>query len=425
MLARALPGVAVVVGADRYLSGRLAEQRLGATVHVLDDGFQHLELERDVDLLLVAEDDLHDRPMPAGRLREGLAAAAAADAALVTAGYDTAAERIGRALHIDTVFRVTRAIGAPRMIGGDRDSVVVPHASRVFLVTGIARPERFVDDIAGAGWDIAGMMEFRDHHRFDPRDVAPDRRGSTARRRCDRADDGKGRRAAGGVRSRRPADRLRSAGRRHRASGPLPRLAAGAPGLRSHSASRTLHLARRTAHLRPRTRHPAPVAMRHRLEYLIVRALIAIVGVMPDAIVRAFGTMLGLAFYTVDRAHRRIAERNLATAFPARPEAERRAIARAAFAHFGRLLFELLQVQHVVARADAGAGRVRRRGARAARLRAGQGRAVHHRPFRVLGAARDGARAPDRADRVAGARARQPAAQSAARADAAGHRATP
>jgi Kdo2-lipid IVA lauroyltransferase/acyltransferase len=83
--------------------------------------------------------------------------------------------------------------------------------------------------------------------------------------------------------------------------------------------------------------------MKHRLEYLTVRGLIAVVGVMPDALVRACGTMLGLTFYTVDRAHRRIADRNLAAAFPSRPEAERRAIARATFKHFGRLLFELLK----------------------------------------------------------------------------------
>jgi Kdo2-lipid IVA lauroyltransferase/acyltransferase len=83
--------------------------------------------------------------------------------------------------------------------------------------------------------------------------------------------------------------------------------------------------------------------MRHRLEYLIVRALIAVVRVTPAAIVRGAGTFLGLAFYTLDGAHRRIAQRNLATAFPSRSEKERRAIARAAFAHFGRLLFELLQ----------------------------------------------------------------------------------
>ena len=83
--------------------------------------------------------------------------------------------------------------------------------------------------------------------------------------------------------------------------------------------------------------------MRHRLEYLIVRAAIGVVRVTPGFIVRGAGTFLGLAFYTLDGAHRRIAQRNLATAFPSRSEKERRAIARAAFAHFGRLLFELLQ----------------------------------------------------------------------------------
>ena len=171
MLARALPGVAVLVSADRFLSGSLAERRLGATVHVLDDGFQHVELARDVDLLLVSEDDLDDRPLPAGRLREGLSAAVAAGAALVTAGYDAAAERIGRAFGIPTVFRVTRTIGAPSMLTGDRDTVVIPPASLVYVVTGIARPDRFIADISAAGWEIAGVMEFRDHHRFGARDV--------------------------------------------------------------------------------------------------------------------------------------------------------------------------------------------------------------------------------------------------------------
>jgi KDO2-lipid IV(A) lauroyltransferase len=83
--------------------------------------------------------------------------------------------------------------------------------------------------------------------------------------------------------------------------------------------------------------------MRHRLEYAIVRALIAVVRVLPPFMIDALGTALGRAFYVLDGAHRRIALRNLATAFPLRSDAERRAIARAAFAHFGRLLFELLR----------------------------------------------------------------------------------
>ena len=171
LLARENPRAAVLVGADRYLSGRLAETQLGATVHILDDGFQHFELARDTDLLLVGEDDLEDQPLPAGRLRESIAAAANADAALVLAGYPAAAERIGRAFGVSPVFRVTRTLGAPRMIAGARDSVVVPSGSRVFVVAGIARPERFFSDITSVGWDIAGTMTFRDHHRFTRRDA--------------------------------------------------------------------------------------------------------------------------------------------------------------------------------------------------------------------------------------------------------------
>ena len=89
MLARALPGVSVLVGADRYLSGRLAERRLGATVHLLDDGFQHLELARDNDPQaagLRGRSCRTSRCPPAG-CREGLDAARSfADAALITGG---------------------------------------------------------------------------------------------------------------------------------------------------------------------------------------------------------------------------------------------------------------------------------------------------------------------------------------------------
>jgi len=83
--------------------------------------------------------------------------------------------------------------------------------------------------------------------------------------------------------------------------------------------------------------------VRHRLEYVIVRLLIGVVRLTPDTVVRGCGTVIGLAFYAADRTHRRIAEQNLATAFPVRAAAERRAIARAAFTHFGRLLTELLK----------------------------------------------------------------------------------
>src|SRR5207237_8142600 len=99
MLARHLSGVAVLVAADRYRAGQFAEQRFGATMHLLDDGFQHLALARDVDLLLVDQSDLADRPLPAGCLREPLAAASAADG-LLTNATDAAAHRLGRELGV-------------------------------------------------------------------------------------------------------------------------------------------------------------------------------------------------------------------------------------------------------------------------------------------------------------------------------------
>ena len=126
LLARSLPGVAVLVCADRYLAGCLAEQHLGATVHVLDDGFQHMQLARDVNLLIVDRADV-ERPrlLPSGRLREPLSAARAADAVLVTgAEGDQVAEvaqRLGVAesfaLHRDVEPAVEETVDGPRPLG--------------------------------------------------------------------------------------------------------------------------------------------------------------------------------------------------------------------------------------------------------------------------------------------------------------------
>jgi KDO2-lipid IV(A) lauroyltransferase len=83
--------------------------------------------------------------------------------------------------------------------------------------------------------------------------------------------------------------------------------------------------------------------MKERFEYLIVRLLIGVVRVLPFSLVDWWGSLLGLTFWAIDRPHRRIAERNVAAAFPSRSAVERRRIVRGAFEHFGRLLFELLK----------------------------------------------------------------------------------
>src|SRR4051812_11442178 len=83
--------------------------------------------------------------------------------------------------------------------------------------------------------------------------------------------------------------------------------------------------------------------LQHRIEYAGVMAVRGVLGVCPMPVVLAAGTLLGWLFHAVDAPHRRLALANLAAAFPARSAAERRAIARHMFAHFGRLLMVLLK----------------------------------------------------------------------------------
>jgi tetraacyldisaccharide 4'-kinase len=171
MLARMLPGVSVVVAADRYLAGALAERRLGCTVHVLDDGFQHLQLARAVDLLVVHPDDLDDRVLPAGRLREPPDAARCADALLI-AGTLEDAEEVSASLGVSPAFRVEPRHAPARWLRPETIEGPGPSGGRVVAVTGIARPQRFFDALRELGFDVAQEMPFSDHHWFSDADLA-------------------------------------------------------------------------------------------------------------------------------------------------------------------------------------------------------------------------------------------------------------
>jgi tetraacyldisaccharide 4'-kinase len=178
MLARALPGAIVLVGSDRYLSGRLAEERFGATVHLLDDGFQHVALERDVDLVIASPSDLDDRVLPAGRLREPLATAALADALLLSDASPADAVGLQKRLGVGTAFHIRRIQGMPR--SSPSGETVDPTGHRVLAVAGIARPERFFDDLAKNGWRVVETLAFRDHHPFAAADVEKIARAASA-----------------------------------------------------------------------------------------------------------------------------------------------------------------------------------------------------------------------------------------------------
>ena len=171
MMARQVTGAIVCVSPDRYLAGRLAEHQLGCTVHVLDDGFQHLELARDLDILVTTAGEIpNGKVIPIGRLREPIDAAARAHVLVVSDATAGAASAEAWALGVSQSCAAIRKLGAPVAIAGDQGSGIGDQG--IVAVAGIAHPERFEASLKIAGWNIVDALTFRDHHRYSPADVS-------------------------------------------------------------------------------------------------------------------------------------------------------------------------------------------------------------------------------------------------------------
>ena len=171
MLARELPGVPIVVCADRFRAGLTAIERFNSTTLILDDGFQHLQLARTIDLLVISPADLTEQLLPSGRLREPLSAARTADAVLVFGDADDA-RRVAAAVGVATSFFVARSLHPLRLLsdGGHPVPLLPPAGAPVAAVAGIARPERFFNGLRHTH-DVVSELVFADHHWFTAADV--------------------------------------------------------------------------------------------------------------------------------------------------------------------------------------------------------------------------------------------------------------
>ena len=155
LIARALD-VPVIVGEDRYAAGTFAEEKFGLQAHLLDDGFQHRRLARNLDIALVTERDLRDTLLPAGRLREPLSSLARASALVLVDGASTEGIPLRPELQVSRVAR----------------DIVPPQTKNAcFAFCGIARPENFFTALATAGVRVIGTRAFRDHHAYTAQDV--------------------------------------------------------------------------------------------------------------------------------------------------------------------------------------------------------------------------------------------------------------
>ena len=154
LIARRL-GCPVVVGESRYEAGLFAEKKFGPQLHILDDGFQHRPLARDLDIVLVTPDDLKDTLLPTGRLREPLTALKRADVLVLSDGFDASSLPVSG----KRVWRIRR------------DIAITGATTRPVAFCGIARPAKFSNQLRCKGVNPVAEKFYRDHHAYSERDI--------------------------------------------------------------------------------------------------------------------------------------------------------------------------------------------------------------------------------------------------------------
>jgi len=177
LLAAHAPGVPVVVARDRGEAGRLALQRFGSELLVLDDGFQHHRLQRDLELVVVdgAVGLGNGWTLPRGPLREPPAALALADAVVVMDGPLCPADeaRIAALAPRAERFAARRAPrGLRRLAGEGAEPPGLLQGKTVGMLCGIARPASFRRTLESLGARVVEERVFGDHHAYRPADLA-------------------------------------------------------------------------------------------------------------------------------------------------------------------------------------------------------------------------------------------------------------
>ncbi len=160
-------GLPVYVAPQRYDAGLLAEseaqqiseQNQPPIVHLLDDGFQHRQLARAVDILILDSRDWQDWLLPAGNLREPLRAIRRASVIAIPANEPELANKLQAWGWQGPIWRLCRTMEIPAISGP------------VDAFCGIARPEQFFAGLEAAGLHLAARVAFPDHHRYTPRDL--------------------------------------------------------------------------------------------------------------------------------------------------------------------------------------------------------------------------------------------------------------
>lgn len=177
MLAKRLRTVPVLVGADRYGLGRYALERFPLDVIILDDGFQHIRLKRDLDILLVDGEKGFGNAhlLPRGPLREPLSAMKRADIFLVTksssdAGRiaDSIVDKQPEAPLFKSSYRPERLVS---LRDGAKTGLDTISGHRVMALSAIANPSSFMTILSSLSCTLASEVSFPDHHSYKAKEL--------------------------------------------------------------------------------------------------------------------------------------------------------------------------------------------------------------------------------------------------------------
>lgn len=177
LIAAGLKNIPVVVGADRYNSGMFAKDNFGADVFILDDGFQHLKLYRDINILLIDASNPagNEYMLPAGILREPLAGISRADCIIISRadeGDKSKAEKLVRSFNKKApVFYSSLKVSGIMDAYGKTHGTDYIKGKNLFLFSGIGNPGSFKRSVNENGGVIKGEIRFPDHYWYSTRDM--------------------------------------------------------------------------------------------------------------------------------------------------------------------------------------------------------------------------------------------------------------
>lgn len=180
LLARRLPGVPVVVGSNRFEAGTLARERFGITALVLDDGFQHRTLAKDLEIVMARAVNPwgNGRLIPGGPLREPLSGLARAHLVVATGARDAAAGAEVRATVERTApgVPVLTAVHVPTECFESSAMRFVPLSAlgkaRLLAFAGIGAPDGFSRTLGETAVAVTAFEAFADHHWYSREDLA-------------------------------------------------------------------------------------------------------------------------------------------------------------------------------------------------------------------------------------------------------------